>query len=190
MSDRFKNIWCDPVWSKVIAGIILAVLAALFSLFKGWISDTETIPDAFTEVFTYKVNIWIAIAAFFLFLIVLGIIRKKREACKKPPIPPFVNEFTRWRYQNQFWKWRWEWSPTYKFYYVTDLFIECPNCHEGVLDLEFMNYRCPKCNASYEFAWINGNPEGVKKQIIEDARTRYGFCKEYIGEIKTGYVKQ
>ena len=42
-------------------------------------------------------------------------------------MPPFVDGFTRWMYQNQIWKWRWEWSSTYKFYYVTDLNIECPN---------------------------------------------------------------
>lgn len=188
MKDRFQKIWKDPVWSKVIAAVIIAAAGAVYSLVKSWLNDSGSLEESFKTVFSYQVNIWLAIAVLMTVLIIAGIIKKIRGRKNQIPVPPFVDDFTRCMYQNQIWKWRWVWSPTYKFYYVTDLNIECPNCHEGVLDLEYMNYRCPKCNASYEFAWINGNPEGVKKQILEDARTRYNYCKEYIGEIKTGSV--
>lgn len=187
MKDCFQKIWKDPVWSKVISAAIIAALGGLWSLGQAWMSDTETVEESFKNVFSYKVNVWLAIAVVMTVLIIVGAINKIRVNKSRIPIPPFVNDFTRWRYQNQIWKWRWEWSPTNKFYYVTDLNIECPNCHDGVLDLEYMNYRCPKCNTSYEYAWIRGNPEGVKKQILEDARTRYSYCKNYIGKIKTCY---
>lgn len=122
-------------------------------------------------------------------LIIVGAIKKIRADKQRIPRLPFVNDFTCGVYQGQKWKWRWEWSSAYKFYHVIDLNIVCPNCHDGILDLEYMIYRCPKCNTSFEFAWINGNPEGVKRQILEDARTRYSYCKEYIGEIKTSFVR-
>jgi len=189
MKEWFQRIWKDPVWSKVIATAIIAVIGAVISLMKSWSNDSKSVEESFKAVFSYQVNLWLVVAVIMAVLIIVGAIKKTRESKQQIPKPPFVNDFTRWMYQNQIWKWRWEWSPTYNFYYVTDLNIECPNCHEGILDLEFMNYRCPKCNASYEFALINGNPEGVKKQILEDARTRYSYCKEYIGEIKKGFVR-
>lgn len=189
MKDLLQKIWKDPVWSKVIAAVIIAAAGAVYSLVKSWLDDSESLAESFKTVFSYQVNIWLAIAVVMTVMIIAGVIKKIRASKNQIPVPPFVDDFTRRMYQNQIWKWRWEWSPAYKFYYVADLNIECPNCHEGVLDLEYMNYRCAKCNASYEFALINGNPEGVKKQILEDARTRYSYCKEYIGEIKTGFVR-
>lgn len=184
MNEKIKNIWKDPVWSKVIAAAIIAVAGALYSLVKSWLNENVSLEEAFKIVFSFQVNLWLAIAVVIMVLIIVGVIKKIKTNKQRVPVPPFVNDFTRGMYQNQVWKWRWVWSPTHKFYYVTDLNIECPNCHDGVLDLEHMNYRCPKCNASYEFAWINGNPEGVKKQILQDVRTQYGYCKEFIGEIK------
>lgn len=182
MKDLLLKIWKDPVWGAIIASVIFAILCSLYSLIAGWFSDTESISDVFKVVFSYKINIWLAAALFIVILLVVRLIKTKRE--NRIPVPPFVNDFTRWQYQNQIWKWRWEWSPTNKFYYVTDLNIECPNCHEGVLDLETMYYRCPKCNTFYEFAWINGNPEGVRKQILEDARKKYGDWAKYLGNLK------
>lgn len=185
MIEKIKSIWNDPVWSKVIAAAIIAAVGALFSLVKSWFNENVSFEEAFKTVFSYQVNLWLAITVVMMVLIIVGVIKKTEANKQRVPVPPFVNDFTRWMYQNQVWKWRWVWSPTNKFYYVTDLNIECPNCHEGVLDLESMNYRCPKCNVSYEFDWINGNPDGVKKQLLEDARTRYNYCKEYIGEIES-----
>ena len=188
--EWFKSKWNDPVWSNVIASAIVAILGFAVTVGWNWLGGGKSIQESLKIVLGYKVSLWLVLAVLIVVLIARGLIIRHKQNKERIPVPPFVNDFTRWQYQNQIWKWRWEWSPTNKFYYVTDLNIECPNCHEGLLDLEYMNYRCPKCNASYEFAWINGNPEGVKKQILEDARTRYNYCKEYIGEIKTGFVKK
>ena len=182
MKDWFKKIWIDPVWSKVIAAAIIAAVGVVFSLLKTLNNDSETLEESFKTVFSYKVNLWLAIVVMLVVLIIIGVIKKINASNQRIIVPPFVNEFIRGQYQNQMWKWRWEWNVLYNYYCVTDLNIECPNCHKGVLDLEFMSYRCPKCNSSFEFSWINGNPEGVKKQILEDARTQYCNYKKFIGE--------
>lgn len=181
-----KKIWHDPVWSKVISGILLFVLGALFSLIKGWVSNTETIPEAFISVFTYEINIWFAVAITLIIMILSGVAKRIHNNRERIPQPPFVNDFTRWRYQNQIWTWRWKWSPTYKFYYITDLNIECPNCHEGLLTLEYNVYRCAKCNAEIPYVLLNTTNETVAKQILEDARKKYDYCAEYIGKLPVG----
>lgn len=143
MNERIKNIWKDPVLSKVIAAAIIAAAGVLYSLVKSWLNENVSLEEAFKTVFSFQVNLWLAIAVVIMVLIIVGVIKKIKANKQRVSVPPFVNDFTRGMYQNQVWKWRWVWSPTHKFYYVNDLNIECPNCHDGVLDLEYMNYRCP-----------------------------------------------
>lgn len=181
MKDTIKRIWNDPVWSKVIATVILAVFGALCSLVKAWLDEAVTISEAFKTIFSFKFNVWITGVIFFVVFVAKDLIKQNKEKQKAIPISPFVNGFVKGIYQNQTWKWRWQWSPNDKFYYVDDLNIECPRCHQGVLDLECMDYRCAKCNAYFPFESIKGNSEGVEKQILEDARQKYSNCQELIG---------
>jgi len=189
MKDRIQKIWKDPVWSAVIAAAIIAAGGTLLSLVKTWFNDSETYEESFKAVFCYKVNIWVAIAVIMVVLIIVGVIKKIKSNKHRIPVPPFVNEFTRWRYQNQIWTWRWQWSPTCNFYYVTDLNIECPVCREGVLTLEYMNYRCAKCNSEIPYEIMNTTNDTVAKQILEDARKKYDYCAKYIGRLPSGMMK-
>lgn len=184
-----KRIWNDPVWSKVISAIIIAGLGVVYSLIRGWISDSETILVSLKKVFSYKANIWFVIGCLLIVMTIIGIIKKNLRKKDKIPQPPFVNDFTRWRYQNQIWTWRWKWSPTYHFYYITDLNIECPNCHDGLLTLEYSVYRCAKCNAEIPYALLNTNSNTVVKQILEDTRKNYNYCAEYIGKLPEGVLR-
>ena len=172
----------------MISGIILFAIGALYSLIKGWLSDSETIPEAFLSVFTYKINIWIAIAVAILFMISTGVLNRIRN--KKTPVPPFVKDFTWGVYQGQKWTWRWQWSRTNHFYYITDLSIVCPACKQGLLTLGYIDYKCGKCEADIPYNCLNTTNGAVENQILEDARKQYDYCKEYIGKLTPGIIKQ
>ena len=186
MKEWFKQIWNDPVGSKVIAAGIIAIISAVFPFIIKAIGITTNIEDAFKAVFTFKVNIWLAIAIVVVIMIIRGLIQRHKEKNQKVPVPPFVNDFVESYYQNLKWKWRWQWSPTYNFYYVVDLNIECPHCHQGVLNLGYMNYTCVKCNEEYDYSLIHGGPDSVENQIIQDAIEKYDYCQKYIGRLPDG----
>lgn len=183
MKQWLKNTWHDPVWSKVISGIILFALGVLSSLVKGWLSNTETISEAFQSVFTYKINIWIAIAIVLAVMIVVGVVKRYRNESSRIPAPPFVNDFIAGMYQGQRWQWRWQWSKTFKYYYIADLSIVCPACKQGLLTLGIMDYKCGKCGADIPYKWLNTTHDAVEKQVLEDARKQYHYCDEYIGKM-------
>lgn len=61
MLKILRQIWHDPVWSKVIAAIILALLAAL------WATGVHF--DWWPRLLTYRIPLWIAIL-----LIVIGLV--------------------------------------------------------------------------------------------------------------------
>lgn len=183
-----KKIWNDPVGSKVISGIILAMLGVAYSAVKAWLVGGKSVQENLAIVFGYKVNVWIALACLLIILAVTGIVKRKKEKKEKekdPPLPPFVNDFTEGMYQGQRWKWRWQWSESNSFYYMEGLSIVCPACKEGLLSTVYMSYRCGKCGADIPYQMLNTNHKSVKKQILEDVRQKYSNFKEYIGELSS-----
>ena len=188
MNDKLKSIWQDPVWSNVIASAIISIIFFVATVSWNWLGGGKTIQESLKIVLGYRVSLWIVLAVLIVVLIARGLIIRHNQNKQRIPEPPFVNDFTRWRYQDQIWKWRWEWSSTYKFYYVTDLNIECPVCHEGLLTLEYNIYRCANCNCEIPYNMLNTTNNTVAKQILEDARKKYDYCAEYIGKLPTGIM--
>lgn len=186
MKEWLKKIWNDSVGSSLISAGIVAIISAVFPFIIKAIGITTSIEDAFKAVFTFKINIWLTIGIVIVIMIIRGLIQKQREKNKKAPVLPFVNDFVKGYYQNQIWKWSWQWNPNYKVYYIVDLNIECPNCKEGILNVEILGYRCAKCNFEYPSVYINVDANGVMRQILEDARNKYDYCKEYIGVMPSG----
>lgn len=182
MKNWLKKIWNDPVWSNVIAGVLLAMFAVAYSTIKVCLNGGESISDYLAIVFGYKVNIWITLSCLLLYLAVRGIVRRKNDK-KEPPRPQFVNEFTEGLYQGQRWKWRWQWSDSDSLYYLDGLSIVCPVCKEGLLSSNYTNYKCGKCGVEIPYQRMKISHKSVRKQVVEDARQRYSFCKEYIGEL-------
>lgn len=176
--DILRDIWNDPVWSKVIAGVFLGILGSLFSLLKYCFNESESIPEAFQTVFSYKINIWIAGFIVLSYQMIISLIRKRNRSVPKPP---FIKDFTRGIYQDQAWKWQWKWNPINKKYYIEDLNFVCPYCHEGIMTFDFLDYRCVKCNKVIPNYIANISYDAVKAQIIEDAKNNYSSCIEYIG---------
>lgn len=186
MKDIIKKIWNDPVWSKVISGIILAVLGLLYSVIKGVLIGSESIPDEIATVFGYKVNVWLAIVVMLAIWAIFGYYNKRGDENEEVPLPPFVTDFIEGCYQSLRWRWRWQWSDTKKYYYVSELSIVCPFCHEGLLTLGLMNYKCGKCGADIKYSMLNTNSDAVSKQILVDTRKNYDYYKEYLGPVPAG----
>ena len=189
MKKWFNRIWNDPVGSSLISAGIIAFIGAGFPFAIKAIGITTSIEDAFKAVFTFKINIWLAIGIVIVIMVIRGTIQKYREKNQKVPVPPFVDDFVAGYYQGLKWEWRWQWSPECKYYYVDDLNIVCPNCHQGILNLGYMDYICVKCNTRIDYDMIHGDFDGVGNQIIQDARTKYSFCQEYIGKQPAGIVR-
>lgn len=189
MGKLFSYIWHDPVWSKVISWMIIAVLGFVATVGWNWLGGGKSMQKSLKLVFEYKVNIWLVLAILVLLLIVRGFIIRNKQNNNRVPNPPFVNDFTEGCYQGQRWKWRWQWTKTYKFYYIADLNIVCPVCHDGLLTITYMDYKCGKCGADIPYNMLNANAEAVEKQIMEDARRQYNYCAEYIGQMPQPIVK-
>jgi hypothetical protein len=74
-SRHLKTIWNDPVWSKVIAGIILAVLAAIWHF--GWFPPLLTFLHG-----SISIPVWLLLT-FFLFVIASTVIYRRRDREKR-----------------------------------------------------------------------------------------------------------
>ena len=193
MGNWLKRIWNDSVWSSVIASAIIAFAGFLFSLLKSLFLKDVQLGETLKEVFCFKANVWVVLLIVMSVVITISVIKstviRKKEKAKEIPVPPFVNGFVEEFYQNLRWKWRWQWSKSNGFYYLTDLNLVCPNCKDGLLTVGYMNYRCGKCGADIPYGFMNADHDAVKNQILADARKRYSYCEEYIGEINSVYVK-
>jgi len=54
---QFKNIWVDPVWSKVIAAIILAIAAVIWTVISAEINDID-FHTAWINFLTFNIQLW------------------------------------------------------------------------------------------------------------------------------------
>ena len=178
MKNFFRNAWEDPVWSKVIAAIIVALGGVLVSAIKSFCFNVS-FGTAILNVLRFKICLWIVLLA--LFVVALGVAIYKKHSRKKTP--SFVSAFTSGTYQNQQWHWAWEWSDEDKFYYVMDLDMMCPNCKNGVLNFSYDGYQCGKCGNEYEFDVLRVDFVAVRKQIVMDAREAFPEYKNCIGDM-------
>ena len=178
MKNLLRNAWEDPVWSKVIAAIIVALGGVVVSAIRSLCSNVS-FGTTILNVLRFKMSLWIVLLV--LFAMALGVAIYKKHSGKTKP--SFVSAFTSGVYQNQQWHWTWEWSDEDKFYYVMDLDIMCPNCKNGVLNLSYDGYQCGKCGTEYEFDVLKVDSTGVKKQIVMEAREAFPEYKECIGEM-------
>ena len=70
----FKKIWLDPVFSKVISGIILLFIGYLL---KSTFFETEGVLSSLCFIATLKIDLWI-IAVILLLSLIIGKITKNR----------------------------------------------------------------------------------------------------------------
>src|SRR5690554_4711930 len=71
-----KQVWKDPVWSKVISVGILAVLSLIYAKTKSAIEDI-TFSQAFQSIFDTKIRIIYIIGIIILFLILKRVFKRE-----------------------------------------------------------------------------------------------------------------
>lgn len=67
--EKFLKIWKDPVWSKVIAGTIIAIFTLTYNYFSAKYNDISFL-TSFKNFWTYKVDLWIIILSLTIFFLV------------------------------------------------------------------------------------------------------------------------
>jgi len=81
-----KNLWKDPVWSKVISAIIIAVGAFLISLVYSLITELS-VKDSILHLWKYEIllgpTILIIIIIYFLISVIKSIIKCKSSKTEK-----------------------------------------------------------------------------------------------------------
>lgn len=82
MKEKIKKIWHDPVWSKVIAFIIIAILTLLYTTTKTLL-DGKSFSENLLQLLDFSIPIkYIFIIAFILFLFWL-FIRTRKPSTKE-----------------------------------------------------------------------------------------------------------
>lgn len=78
---NFKKVWTDPVWSKVIAGIILGILGVVAGIIsKNW--------DAARKYLSYPIGAWLVVV-FCAIAFVVGILVLRRVISGKDEGGPY-----------------------------------------------------------------------------------------------------
>ena len=94
MMPLLSELWKDPVWSKVISGLILAGFGSLLFYFKGW---WPRIYDALRQAIAWpvaktRVPNWLSIA---LSILALGFVRRFIVMrLRSKPAPDFLSYTT------------------------------------------------------------------------------------------------
>jgi hypothetical protein len=118
-----KNIWKDPVWSKVIAGGILAILIYLIDFWPLIWKSTIYIVNLLK--ISIPIPIWLLIVVVPTLLIAVPLLKYFR--------PNGEPRFTKYTYDNIFdinWSWRWIPPGAHRSsYQLSDLTARCPTCH-------------------------------------------------------------
>jgi hypothetical protein len=174
MRKFLKKVWIDPVWSKVLGAIILALISGIVEFFTKVkpLTCIFNLLKQFIIIFAYKITIpiWglILIALPTIFFIVIFII----ILISKPP--PRLISWQDYKMDNiDGIKWVWSWYRND----VSDLIALCPVC---MCELESKQHPyklgtdlyCQKCDKYIDLnTSMNEFKEKVKKEIRRRVRT-------------------
>ena len=140
MSERFKRLWHDPVWSKVFASGILSLMGGAVLLF-GWATDrlSPWIEWSYNQLTRSSIPNWIVIALAIIFLVslvkclsTLGRLLSEKPAPATFAWSPYRTDV----YQGI--KWRWDYTPQGV---IINLRSYCPHCDYRVLPRSISPYR-------------------------------------------------
>lgn len=77
-----RQLWIDPVWSKVISAGIIALIVFLYSLLQTLLKDVS-LTRVFIDTINYKIELWKFFLIVFFVLILFAIYYKWRERKNK-----------------------------------------------------------------------------------------------------------
>ncbi len=143
-----KKIWNDPVWSKIIAGVIIAVITFIWVYMKGlWFAINEfTLLFCMVLIKNISVPFWLLIlistlcisATFIILITIYGIYNKKNTVRNR-------KDYT----TDTFFGLKWFWMYNY-LDDITDLYSCCPKClYQVNTDYDHYNdivyAKCDRC---------------------------------------------
>ena len=146
-----KKVWKDPVWSSVIAGIVLAVLLAAGQHFLGlwlyFIKGAEWVWSVITV--DVSVPLWLLITGIPILVLFIPVTTRV--------IPDKEPKFTKYTHDHILGiDWNWKWIPPNKFradYKLDELTPRCPSC-KSTLNINDYDGRLVYCiNDSCKWAW-------------------------------------
>ena len=142
----FKQIWKDPVMSKIISGVIgVPLFTALVSCIIGAICPDKSLFDLFVAIFSYTLPVW-AVLILSIAIWIWGYrsaSRHKEVVAEKPEYKPGFLKENQLKVGQFYWSWRWERDATGK-YRMKDFSPICPQCKQALsfLGMYSKYYKC------------------------------------------------
>ena len=160
MKEKLLKIWKDPVGSKIISALIISLGILIFNSIYAYFSELD-FKTAFNAFFEKKVNLWIAISGFFIYLIATGIFalykRNKPKAYKYDESSLSVDTALFNRIRNEILVYnsiRWVRTNNFAGFSFRDEYLQ-----------PFDNIEYEAQAADFEF--LNPNLEQLKSELIE-----------------------
>ncbi|MDK9719651.1 MAG: hypothetical protein OEL53_00555 [Rhodospirillales bacterium] len=175
-----KKAWNDPVWSKVIASAIIAILAIVISYFAGWgpaiLSAISSVISAAVDFIASSSEVpnWLLLilgicaVTVVAFLAFLGWLHFLSEAYEDP--------LSKYREDNFFGiLWRWRYFPSGEIYNLTSFCPRCdlqvyPNNASGWSAVDHIEYRCEDCGIRLND--FETTPDSVENRVIRQIQKK------------------
>jgi hypothetical protein len=170
-----KKLWHDPVWSKVIAGVILAIGALFGTYFLDWWPaighfTTKSYKYALssTPIPNWAIGILVLLALPTIFFVLVMV--WQRMSPSSPNTPDWRNYTT-----DKFFGLRWQWR-YYSDGTIHDMFTFCPQCDYQVIPinasafavLDRIVFHCESCGQKLgEFEESLGSLESKVERFIQ-----------------------
>lgn len=169
MINPIKEIWKDPVWSKIIANIIWALLVLIPGLgsayfLSAWPPTKATLNQALLLIQSNTlVPNWLLAIIFLLFLRVI-LVKTKEWLNGNKPRPAFES-YTKDYFFGLLWEWR------YSGNQINDLQSLCPKCKYQIFPKPINPYtsrpksECTCSDCGYSADTIEGTPEELNQKV-------------------------
>lgn len=102
---KWKTLWSDPVWSKVISAAIIAVAVGAGSYFLKWWPAIGKAVSAAGRFLVAKTPVWnwlLGVAAIYIALTLIEARLVHNKKRRKPSVPPYIEDVffgVRWRWR-------------------------------------------------------------------------------------------
>lgn len=163
-----KQLWHDPVWSKVIAGSILAAIGVVVTYFLDWWSAIGHFLKATIDFFLASSSIpnWILSILILVFLAVVAVVATSIWERFNPKAKAATwDNYTCDTFFGIVWRWR------YRYGAIKDLTTYCPTCDYQVFPKDFSSYQssprwifqCESCGK--QFAEIRQSTTELESKV-------------------------
>ena len=127
MIQRLKQLWKDPVWSKVIATAIMLGVGALVPFLFNVIPQINLLGSVFWDLLLLQFSIRVWMILIVVIIVISAIILIKRF--KKSTKIGFL-KYTKDTIYGIDWNWKWSAPSVYNnnSYSIVDLQLRCPTC--------------------------------------------------------------